>query len=246
MTKLENNVKAFIFKYENENEIELLPLCVLSSNLHRDFKHFREVYNDFNKLNDEEQKQVLKYFNVDFECSLKGNWINEGIKIIVDFIKENNLHNDNQKYLSFNLEKYFDLSLKEYSDCKFDKFSDKYDKFINAFSNLIQQNENMISFEIYFEQYMITQIERDDKLVSNVTPPIQYVVEKENLLQSNDEKIKCLRALKILEIISIYIKNRNSSTSFNEVKINDLLINTYEDEYYYVLLFIYQIVKLKP
>lgn len=245
MTNFKNNIKTFIAKYENEREKELLPLCVLSSNVHRSFKHSREIFNDFNKLNNEEQKQILKHFNVNFKCSLKENWINDGIKIIVDFIKENNLNNDNNKYLSFDFEKYLELSLKDYYA---NKYSNESDKFVNVFDKITNQNKNKISFSDYFDQYMATQIERDDKIVANIIPPFQYVILEENLFESNDEKNKCFWTLEILEVISAYIRNRdvNSSKLYETHVFDEISIDTFEDKHYQVLLLIYQIVELQP
>ena len=107
METLENNIEMFVAKHQAEKG--LLPLCILSSNINKEFKHNREIFNDFNKFNDKERKEILKHFNVDFKYSLKGNWIEDGIKIIIDFIKENDLHNGNDKYLLFDFKKYIQI-----------------------------------------------------------------------------------------------------------------------------------------
>lgn len=110
--KLENEAKNFIIL--NSNEISYIPLCIMASayDRHRNFN--RKIYLEFNKLNNNQQKEVLRQLNYDC-CLVEDNaWIDEGLDRIQCFIERFDLgvgllHDDAKYYrqsISFKGESY--------------------------------------------------------------------------------------------------------------------------------------------
>ena len=58
--KIESEALYFIQKYNANDEIQLLALCVIASKFNSAFPYRRQIYKDFCCLNTEVQKSILK------------------------------------------------------------------------------------------------------------------------------------------------------------------------------------------
>lgn len=84
---VEYQARKFIIDHGN-NDILYLPYCVIASGVNRHHKHIRQIYNDFDALPNDVQKEVLKQAGYDCQLIESSDWINEGIKEINDFAKK--------------------------------------------------------------------------------------------------------------------------------------------------------------
>ena len=111
--KIEEDANRFINK--NNEDIVYIPLCLIANAYDKHHKFKRDIYNYFNLLNRDVQKEVLKQLNYDNDLILNNQWINKGIKRIRNFISKNDLGKD---YLYEN-GKYF-LNSINYADFVYD------------------------------------------------------------------------------------------------------------------------------
>ncbi len=82
----EENAKLFL--HDNNDEIDYLPCCVYASCFDRHGHHTRKIYNEFCRLSDEMQKEVLKHANYKITTIDNADWTSEKIGIINNFAKE--------------------------------------------------------------------------------------------------------------------------------------------------------------
>lgn len=97
--------QADLFITDNEKELDNLPWCVMANCLNKHKSHYRKIYNEFNRLNDEVQKAVLRKLKYEDLLIIKDDkWVDSSISSFEkDFIKfkfgENGFLYDGGKYL---------------------------------------------------------------------------------------------------------------------------------------------------
>ena len=84
--KLEEDAKLFI--HDNNDEIDFLPYCIYASCYDRHGHHSRKIYDNFCRLSDEMQKEVLKQANYSLPLIDNSDWIYDKIDIINRFAEE--------------------------------------------------------------------------------------------------------------------------------------------------------------
>lgn len=84
--KKENEAKLFI--HDNNDEIDYLPFCIYASCYDRHGHHTRKIYDNFCRLSDEMQKEVLKQANYSLPILSDSDWIYDKIEIINKFAEE--------------------------------------------------------------------------------------------------------------------------------------------------------------
>lgn len=104
--KIEDDANRFI--QDNIEETEYLPLCLIAKAYDNHHKYTRKIYNSFNTLNAEIQEEVLRQLNYEYELINGDGWIDKGIELVRQFIKENDLGKD---YL-YSGAKYFHRAMK--------------------------------------------------------------------------------------------------------------------------------------
>lgn len=72
---IQEAAKTFII--DNQEDIELLPLCVMAANLNLYKKHSRPIYTRFNKCSKEVQKEILRQENIPINIGIKANWVDD-------------------------------------------------------------------------------------------------------------------------------------------------------------------------
>ena len=250
----QNEQLAQAFIIDNNYIYDYIPLCIVASALNRHKKHHRALFNEFNKLSDEVQKEVIKQCNYEIDLIKETEWVSKSINYVNKFLNDNNLGNasnnylyDDGKYLHYAI-RYF--SEKEYDDKRYNK------KYRNPFPSKkvgFEGNnavEYLIDFDTYCDDYMFYVIRstRKDFLIyksEKIAPrPIKYLEAVENLpsVNTTNEDV-CYWVLDFVNFFSIYIINTMSSGYPNDY-MSDAEIKTFEDKYYEVMLSLYLLYKL--
>lgn len=248
--KLRNEQLAKAFIIDNNDIYDYIPLCIVASALNRHKKHHRALFNEFNKLSDEVQKEVIKQCNYEIDLIKETEWVSKSINYVNKFLNDNNLGNASNNYL-YDDGKYLHYAIRYFSEKEYDdKIYNK--KYRNPFPSKkvgFEGNnavEYLIDFDTYCDDYMFYVIRstRKDFIIyksEKIAPrPIKYLEAVENLLSVNttNEDV-CYWVLDFVNFFSIYIIKGYPS----EYK-SDARIETYEDKYYEVMLSLYLLYKL--
>ena len=128
--KLKNEQLAMAFIIDNNDIYDYIPLCIMASVLNRHKKHHRLLYNDFNKLSNEVQKEVLKQCNYEIDLIKETEWVSKSINYVNKFLNDNNLGNDSNNYL-YDDGKYLHYAIRYFSEKEYDdkRYNKKYRKF---------------------------------------------------------------------------------------------------------------------
>ena len=86
--KQKREEEAKLFLHDNYDEVGYLPYCIYASCYDRHGHHARKIYNEFCRLSDEMQKEVLKQANYKMELIEGTDWIHEKIELIDRFANE--------------------------------------------------------------------------------------------------------------------------------------------------------------
>ena len=247
----EQLAKAFII--DNNDVSDYIPICIIASALNRHKNHHRQLYNKFNKLSDEVQKEVIKQCNYDIDIVKGDDWVSKSIDYVNKYLNDNNLGNGSNNYLYDN-GKYLHFAIRNYSSKEYD---DKrcYKKYKNPFPSkktVFDANNNFVEyledFDGYCEEYMyyVVKSKRKDFKIfkdANIAPkPIEYLEQVEHLPYAPNEEV-CYWMLDFVNFYAIYIIN-TSTSGYPSEYLSDAEIETYEDKYYEVMLSLYLLYKL--
>ena len=240
----ENKQKAREFIIDHESEIAFIPLCLIASNLNRHHKHHRQIYNDFNKLDDEIQKEVLKQLNYELEITQDTKWVDSGIDIVRKFISENKL-SESSDFL-YDGAKYFHRAFNNYSELEYNsretyvkKYKDFFGWEVFNFSNN-KSEKGLLTFSSYFEAYMVKVINEKNELYKDSVPPITYLIMSENLHSCEEENV-CFWIMEMVNVISAYLINTTNKEWI--LNTGDAFPETFEDRYYDVLTNLYNLTR---
>lgn len=242
--KIEEEANVFI--NENNDELLYIPFCLIANAYDNHHKFYRKIYNSFNVLNKDIQKEVLKQLN--YDCSLiEGNkWINKGIEMVKSFIKENDLGKD---YL-YDGAKYFHRAIK-YAEHEFDSRFELGHVMPDYFhwnkklrfegDKLYQEN---VSFDDYFESYLHAKSTKDPLyFMHKEQKPITMLADIFDF-GNCEEEFLCCWMTQIVETVAIHIsceKERKESIETILLSKGDAEIQTIEDKYLQSLMELYNL-----
>lgn len=245
--RLKNEQLAKAFIIDNSDINDYIPICIIASALNRHKNHHRELYNKFNKLSDDVQKEVIKQCNYDIDLIKGTEWVAKSIDYVNKFLNDNDLGNGCNNYLYDN-GKYLHYAIRQYADKEYDGrcYNKKYKNPFPSKKIGFQGDkclEYLIDFDNYCDDYMLyvkRSIREDFKIYKSerIAPkPIKYLEIVENLPCVTNEEV-CYWVLDFVNFFSIYIINTMSSGYPSEY-ISDAKIETYEDKYYDVMISLY-------
>lgn len=243
MIKQINKERAKDFIIDHDSEIEFIPLCLIASCLNRHHQHHRNMYNDFNKLSNDVQNEVLKQLNYECGLILDNEWMNEGIEFVRQFILNNQLSTTGD--FLYDGAKYFHRAFNEYSGEEYDSiniYSKKYEDVFGWESSRFANNnlgKGILSFRNYFQAYMDKVIIQKDSNYLDATPPITYLINIENFHSCPKEENLCYWIMEMLSVISAYIINTTNKKWI--LNTGDAFPVTFEDRYYEVLINLYNL-----
>lgn len=242
--EISNSAKRFII--DHGDSLEYIPLCVFANAYNHHHKYDRKIYNDFNMLSSEEQKEVLVQLKYEDEI-IKGNiWIDDGIEKVKSFIDEHKLGRD----MLYDGAKYFYRSL-DYSDKQCADYGELAPIFQDVFNwkTLCLIGDKGLSFLQYYEAYLKRVCIDKDSIYSGKYPaPIDAIIDIKQLLTC-DEDIVCFWMMVVIQITCAKIINRyqyfHKDVELNLHSSGDAYIETFEDKFLQVLMYLYDVSRLQ-
>ena len=239
---LSNEVKIFIF--DNKEELDYLPLCIISASTSPYTPHNRAIYNKFNRCPVELQSSIIRYRNIPIGISnLSSPFVNLYLSRFIEFEQKYNMGNS----MLYEGGKYLHRSIERYAKEKIDNPNPNYfevpclSSAVKAFTKNKNLKTNLTGYINRYLEYVLR--DRSDTadfpelLVK--APPMDLLYGKFNLGSCNEEIvcfwvmryiISSCQAFKIHCLIDEYREN------WCNLEIDSTIIQTYEDMYYYTIL----------
>lgn len=238
--KVELENKADCFLIDNESEREYLPYCMVANNFHKLDRHTHSIYTNFCRCSEELQTEILKKAEINLPQIQKNEeWLDKCIELLQCDIKKYKLGRDwlydGAKYFKYCYSKYKNETW-ENTPVVFDRIKPCSKK------SLLPFYTKNIDVGCYIDDYLYYYIDRNaDYGDEPPIPPIDYVCKVANF-EGTDEKTLCWWIMDIIHQITIVLHNRNLKNSVDEIPCWELpssISETFEDEYYDTLLWLY-------
>lgn len=243
--KIEDDANRFI--QDNIDEIEYLPLCLIAKAYDNHHKYIRKIYNSFNTLNAEIQEEVLRQLNYEYELINGDGWIDKGIELVRQFIKENDLGKD---YL-YSGAKYFHRAMK-YPDEVYDGFCEYKHIMPDVFNwnpkiffkedKVYQEN---VSFYDYVDSYINAR--NNDPTLFNChkdQKPLDILSSKYGFSMCAEQEL-CYWIMEVVSSITILMIRENKKKmdieEVQQLSRGDAEITNFEDRYLDVLMDLYNL-----
>lgn len=236
------------FIIDNQNEIELLPLSVISQCLHEYDNNIRSIYTKFKKCDLEVQNEILRQEKSPIGLINNGDWLD----IVLSKFKE--------------IEQQYKLATKSllYDGCKYlhrayERYRKEQIEEIDPFCFVVTGYENRLrmmngkefiksNFYSYTEPYLagvykeINNISKGSAIFPT-QPPMDVLFEQFDLGMC-DERIVCFWIMKyiitVCEILYDHKLTGVQKEGWREYSFDESRIETYEDMYYYTLFVMYK------
>ena len=242
---IEYQARKFIIDH-GDNDILYLPYCVIASGVHRHHKHLRQIYNDFDALPNDVQKEVLKQAGYDYQLIEGSDWIDEGIKEVEDFAEK---YDFGDTFL-YDGAKYFHRTFSDHSSA----LTSNYHELEPLFDDKLRWNSpetkkivqtNKLSFSLYLESYYRAFVLNDETLTKkDAIKPLDYLVAIKDFPNCDEEEL-CFWMMVIVSVLSTLVLRTRHAGYLKGVHINgeisrgDALPETFEDKYYEALMYLY-------
>ncbi len=237
--QIELEEKAHIFLNENSNERDYLPWCVVAGNLHRHERHARKIYRNFCLCSIELQNEILNQAGFTLRVPKGQAWVDECFTMVVDDIKKyklgTNYFYDGAKYFHRGFHRYRELPyLLDDIHSQIVGYNETYSK--AKFYNTKKLLDDY--FDSYFE-YVVGENDGQE-LGATPIPPLDYFWKMQSLGNAK-ESVVCYWMMEFVLLLAINVYNRIyegvSGPMFENI--TDAKVETYEDQYYNVLLWLY-------
>ena len=242
---IEYQARKFIIDH-GDNDILYLPYCVIASGVNRHHKHIRQIYNDFDALPNDVQKEVLRQAGYDYQLIESSDWIGEGIKEIEDFAEKYDFGNtflyDGAKYFHRAFSGHSSALTSNYHELE-PLFEDKLGWNSPETIKIVQANK--LSFSLYLESYYQAFVLNDKRLNKNdAIKPLDYLNAIKNFHNCDEEELcfwmmECVCELSTLVLRTRYGGFLNCVYINGKISRGDALSETFEDRYYEALMYLY-------
>lgn len=232
---------AKIFIIDNQEDIDLLPLCVIAASASQYKRHKRLIYTRFNKCSKELQKEILRQENIPLSIMDNSNWID-------DYLKK--FENDCKKY---KMGKTFLYDGAKYLHCAFNNLQSEEVKDIltNIFDvpyygrfNFIDNKSDLTFYIDMYLEFVLR--DRSDTADTPELLPQEPPMDMLNqMFNFGSCELKILNFWLMEFIISGCVALcrhglvDDSDAEWRQICIGDDRIETYEDMYYNTLLTLY-------
>lgn len=244
---IEYQARKFIIDH-GDNDILYLPYCVIASGVNRHHKHLRQIYNDFDALPNDVQKEVLKQAGYDYQLIGSSNWIDEEIKEIESFAEK---YDFGDTFL-YDGAKYFHRAFTEHSSA----LTSEYNELEHLFDDKLGWNNletkkivqtDKLSFSLYLESYYRAFVLEDKSFTKNeATKPLDYLKEIKDFPNCEEEEL-CFWIMVSVREMASYVERTRHGGYMNEIEITgaihrgDAEPETFEDMYYETLMALYEL-----
>ncbi len=242
---VEYQARKFIIDH-GDNDILYLPYCVIASGVNRHHKHLRQIYNDFDALPNDVQKEVLKQAGYDYQLIESPDWIDEGIKEAEDFAEK---YGFGDTFL-YDGAKYFHRAFSDHSSAltsNYHELEPLFDDKLgwNSPETIKMVQTNKLSFSLYLESYYRAFVLNDETLTKkDVIKPLDYLKAVKDFPNCNEEELCFWMMVSVSELSALVLRTRHGGF-LNEVNIDgeisrgDAIPETFEDKYYESLMSLY-------
>ena len=239
---IEESANKFIS--ENNDELLYVPLCLIANAYDNHHKYERNIYNSFNTLNKDVQKEVLKQLNYDFDLIGGNGWIDKGINKIKAFIKTNDLGRD----LLYDNAKYFHRAI-QYCDMLYDGSVEYMHILPDLFGwNYKPRGRKKSAEKISFDSYLISYLEAKENNTSAYKKyknkrPIDTLASVIDFGEV-EEYILCSWMMEMVISIAITMIAKQTDKKDDDMfklSSGDARIETFEDRYLDVLMELYNL-----
>lgn len=242
---VEYQARKFIIDH-GDNDILYLPYCVIASGVNRHHKHLRTIYNDFDALPNDVQKEVLKQAGYDYQLIGSSDWIDEGINEVENFAKKYDFGNtflyDGAKYFHRSFTKHSAALTSKYHELE-PLFNDKLGWNSPETIKIVQINK--LSFSLYLESYYRAFVLNDETLTKkDAIKPLDYLVAIKDFPNCDEEELCFWIMESVCELSTLVLRTRyggflNGVHINGEISRGDALPETFEDKYYESLMYLY-------
>ena len=231
--------EARLFIHDNNDEIDYLPYCVYASCYDRHGHHSRKIYNEFCRLSDEMQAEVLKQANYKMSLISGTDWVYEKIHLVDRFAKEYGfgdtfLYDSGKHFLHGYITK-DEPYVEEHKEELRDVFG-MYSFMTRLF------NRKAITIDQYFESYGYRKF-RDPKWLEryDYVPPGDVLIEIKELRDPEKTSSAVVAYWMCHEIEDIYyiIEEYFYGKKPEGVIVNDAQPEFFEDKFYEILNLLY-------
>lgn len=228
--ELEERAEAFLF--DNEDEREYLPQCVIATNMHRHEKHIRKIYANFCRCSEELQNEILKRAELSIKVISDNDWVDACFQALENDIERLGLGMD----VLYDGEKYFHRGFDRYRKEKWDIEYEANFQPIHKSGWFFGKN-GLVDIGYYIDDYFYYIV--DSKTDKEAIPPIDYVWENRDLGHC-DEVLVCKWIMALVKNIAIHIHNRTKEQDdiWNQAPLG-VESETLEDEYYTIMYVMY-------
>lgn len=158
----------FILKYsssEHNEEIYLLPLCVIAYKYNPMYPYWREMYREFCSLTEEMQNCILERQKIDLKSSKCDNFYADMLDVLKSDI-EKNYPNDRDLY--YENGKYFERALLHHGNKEIINIKCKADKYYTNSLNMMPNHldKNTMDYELHITNLLA--YEKNDKPIERL------------------------------------------------------------------------------
>lgn len=244
-SQVEADANKFIQKYNVNDEIQLLALCVIAKKYDSTFPYRRQIYKDFCCLNDEVQREVLRKMDIDLRLMNleRKNFFEHCLDLLKDDLKK--YYPDYQSFYDdhfYDGAKYFYRSLKNYKNEKVPELNVVYSNGVLAEFKKYDDIVTDVLGKVDFKHYLKSLNELSDK------DKISYLFNLNTDLGSargGQEIVMDFLECLIAKYVPIYLYNHKPEYE-EEIKKGNIIENigyycdyfTYKDDYYMEDLFL--------
>jgi len=152
-SQIEADANKFIQKYNVNDEIQLLALCVIAKKYDSTFPYRRQIYKDFCCLNDEVQREVLRKMDIDLR--LMNLERKNFFEHCLDLLKED-------------LKKYYP----DYQSFYDDHFYDGAKYLYRSLENY--KNEKVPELKVVYSNGVLAEFKKYDDIVTDILARVDY------------------------------------------------------------------------
>ena len=244
---IEFQARKFIIDHGN-NDILYLPYCVIASGVNRHHKHLRQIYNDFDALPNDVQKEVLKQAGYDYQLIEGSDWIDEGIKEVEDFAEKYDFGDtflyDGAKYFHRAFTEHSAALTSNYHELEY-LFDDKLGWYSSQAKKIMQTDK--LTFSSYIESYYRAFLLNDETLAKkDAIKPLDYLKAIKDFPNCDEEEL-CFWIMVSVREMASYVERTRHGGYMNEIEITgaiyrgDAVPETFEDMYYETLMALYEL-----
>ncbi len=171
LMQVESEARSFIQMYNDNDEIQLLGLCIIADKYNPSFPFSRKIYKDFCCLNNDVKKEVLKQFNIDMQL-----WN----------LESKDFYNNSLKKAEVILKEYFPeqpdiFRMHFYDGAKyFERAIEKYKKEIVPNYVIAKYKSSFGEFDFTYSDLIARVIAKDD---------LEVVLTNGNIIKPNEIKV---------------------------------------------------------